>query len=88
MNQLYQVDDLFSLLRRLQSLILLWNDDGTFAPFILKQPISILFRLHGRRPFLLRLGRATFLLPIGVYSYYSFNINVIIFVCVGQSAAL
>lgn len=74
MHQLYQLDDLFILdcYQRLQALILQWSYDGTSAHFVLKQPIAGLLRLHGRRTFLLRLGRATFLLPIGVYSYNSF----------------
>jgi len=71
MHQLYQLDDLFILdcYQRLQSLILLWNYDGTFPHFVLKT-IAGFLRLHGRGTFLLRPGRATFLLPIAVYSYY------------------
>ena len=74
MHKLYQLHDLFLLdcYQRLQSLILLWNYDGTSAHFVLKQPIAGLLRLRGRSIFLLRLGRATFFLPIGMYSYNSF----------------
>jgi len=84
MHQLYHLDDLCVLdcYQSLQSLIPVWTYDGIFAHFVLKQPTTGLLCLHGRGTFLFRLGRATFLLSIGVYSYNSFyHLRFCIYLC-------